>query len=104
MQNRDNSSSAANSENKGYSLFVGGTYIGFLNIAEFTGSGRARKRNLPEATVANMEVEANMKALLDQADFKLKVPHVEADTTDLDSIMSGVDQNIGQHAEETVES
>ena len=82
-------------------MFVGGTYIGFLSIAEFTGGGNARKRNLPEATVANMEIEANMKALLDQAEFKLKLPHVEADVSGIEDIMSGVTT---EPVEETVES
>jgi len=87
MQTRGNSSKE---KRRGFSVHVAGKYIGFINIAEFTGSKENRKRNLPEATAENMEEVSNFEALLSQAEL---TPYVEdkpvGDFSDVDKIMAG---------------
>jgi len=83
MQNRTNTN---RSQNKGFSIFVGDTYVGFLTINE---------KNVPAETVANLQKPENMSAILAKAELRVWEEKPPTDMTSVDDIMAGV----GQHLE-----
>jgi len=74
MQQRNNDQK----QNKGFSIFVGDTYVGFLTINE---------KNVPEETVARLQEPENMRAVLDKAELRKWVPKVPADMSAVTDIL-----------------
>ena len=63
------------SKNKGFTVHVGDTYIGYLVIGE---------KNVPEDTVAALQDSSNMKVVLDKAELR---PFKEPELVDTTSVM-----------------
>ncbi len=103
MQNRSNNgfnNSNTDIPNKGFTIHVGDTYIGFLTVAEFNKQG---KRVMPEHTAENMQKPENMAALLSKAELRPYKPVEEADTASVDEIMESVGKE-AQASQEDSES
>ena len=75
MQQRNNDNQK---QNKGFSIFVGDTYVGFLTINE--------KNVLPE-TVARLQEPENMKAILGKAELRKWEPKAPADMSAVTDIL-----------------
>ncbi len=88
MQTIDNTSGKP--QNRGFTLHMGDTYLGFLTIGEFDRNG---KRVIKQNTADGMATPEGMQRLLDSGAIELR-PYAEkevADTSDIDSILAGND-------------
>jgi len=80
MQNRNNN----NQPNKGFTLHLGDTYLGYIVLGE---------KNVPAETLAKLQDPANMAKILESAELR---PFKEKEDTD----MSAVDALLNVETEE----
>ena len=80
MQNRPNNDQK---NNKGFTLHIGETYIGFLTIAD----------KVPEVTASAMQDPAVMKAMLEQAELRPYAPKESQDMSGVNAIIAAATAN-----------
>lgn len=69
----------AKKPNKGFTIHLGDTYIGYLVIGE---------KNVPDATVAEMQKPENMAAILAQSELKVFTDAKTADMSAVEAILA----------------
>lgn len=81
MENATNPLQATNKRapNKGFKIWVGDTYIGYLNIGE---------KNTPPKDVESLQKPAVMKAILAKATLKAYEPDVARDMSGVSDIIT----------------
>jgi len=65
-------------QNKGFTVHVGETYVGYLVINE---------KNVPAKTLENLQVPTNMAAVLGKAELRPFVEKADSDMSDIDALM-----------------
>lgn len=68
-------------QNKGFTVFVGDTYVGYLTLGE---------KNVKPDVIAAMQQPENMKAILASAELRPYAEPVDADTSAIESIIAAV--------------
>lgn len=76
MQNRNNNNSQV--PNKGFTLHLDQTYVGFLTISD----------KVPEATAIAMQDPETMKAILEQVELRPYAPKESQDVSGINAIIA----------------